>query len=82
MELNTNVLCDLTGKWIVAGQVDYIIFCMREKYNSMREEFVENKDSAGTAFVDVCLSTLDVFEKSFKKLPDIRDCDLESNILQ
>jgi hypothetical protein len=54
---------------------------MREKYNSMREEFVENKDSAGTAFVDVCLSTLDVFEKSFKKLPDIRDCDLESNIL-
>ena len=81
MELNTNVLCDLTGKWIVAGQVDYIISCMREKYNSMREEFVENKDSAGTAFVDVCLSTLDAFEKSFKKLPDIRDCDLESNIL-
>ena len=81
MEPNTNVLCDLTGKWIAAGQVDYIISCMREKYNSMREKFVENKDSAGTAFVDVCLSTLDVFEKSFKNLPDIRDCDLDSNIL-
>ena len=85
-----NALCDFTGKWVVEGHVNYILSCMREKYGVMREKygvmrenFVKEKDSAGAAFVDVCLSTLDIFEENFKKLSDARIFDkIDSEFLQ
>ena len=83
MEVNMNALCDFTGKWVVEGHVNYILSCMREKYNVMREDFVKENDSAGAAFVDVCLSTLDIFEENFKKLSDARIFDkIDSEFLQ
>lgn len=83
MEMDTNALCDFTGKWVVEGHVNYILSCMREGYDAMRKNFIEENDLAGAAFVDVCLSTLDVFEENFKKLSDARIIDkIDSKFLQ
>lgn len=83
MGMDMNALCDFTGKWVVEGHVNYILSCMREKYDAMRKNFIEEKDLAGVAFVDVCLSTLDIFEENFKKLSDARIFDkIDSEFLQ
>lgn len=83
MEVNMNALCDFTGKWVVEGHVNYILACMREKYNVMGKNFVKENDLAGATFVDVCLSTLDIFEENFKKLSDARIFDkIDSEFLQ
>ena len=83
MEMNTNALCDFTGKWVVAGHVNYILSCMREKYDTMRKDFTKENDLAGIAFVNVCSSTLDIFEENFKKLSDARIIDkVDSEFLQ
>ena len=53
MGMDMNALCDFTGKWVVEGHVNYILSCMREKYDVMRKNFIEEMNCKDSGFQEV-----------------------------